>query len=80
MLDSIYARLTQILRNVFDEETLVARPDLTADHVEGWDSFAQLRFIVAVEKEFSMKFSARQMSSLANVGDLAQLVAAHLAR
>lgn len=73
-LDAIYERLTEILQDVFDDDTLVARPDLTADQVDGWDSFAHLRLIFAVEKSFGVNFAASQISALQNVGDLAQLI------
>jgi acyl carrier protein len=78
MLDSIYVKLGEIMRNVFDDEHLVARPELTANDVDGWDSFAHLRLIASVEKEFSLRFSASQISSLKNVGDLARLIEARL--
>ncbi len=73
-LDAIYRKLTQILQDVFDDDALVARSDLTADQVDGWDSFAHLRLIFAVEKAFGVSFAASQISGLQNVGDLAQLI------
>jgi acyl carrier protein len=79
-LDAIYQRLTTILRDVFDDDTLVAGPDLTADQVDGWDSFAHLRVILTVEKAFNTTFSAAQISSLKNVGELAELIEAKVAK
>ena len=73
-LDAIYQKLTQILQDVFDDDTIVARPDLTADQVDGWDSFAHLRLIFAVEKAFGVNFAASQIAGLQTVGDLAQLI------
>jgi acyl carrier protein len=78
-LDAIYPKLTHILQDVFDDDELIARPDLTADQVEGWDSFAHLRLIFAVEKAFGVKFAAAQIAGLQNVGDLAELIDAKLA-
>lgn len=73
--DAIYERLTDVLRDVFDDDSIVARPDLTADQVAGWDSFAHLRVIFAVEKSFGVTFAASQISGLKNVGELADLIA-----
>jgi acyl carrier protein len=78
-LDEIYGRLTEILRDVFDDDSLVARPDLTADQVAGWDSFAHLRLIFAVETSFRVKFAASQISGLKNLGELARLINAKTA-
>jgi acyl carrier protein len=74
-LDTIYQKLTEILRDQFDDDTLVAQPGLTADDVDGWDSFAHIRLMLSVERTFGVKFSASQISSLKNVGDLASLIA-----
>ncbi|MBV8155026.1 MAG: acyl carrier protein [Candidatus Eremiobacteraeota bacterium] len=67
----MYDRLTGIIREVFDDDTLVATPDLIADHVDGWDSFAQIRLIVHVERAFGVDFAAAEIASFDNVGDLA---------
>lgn len=73
-LDAIYHRLTQILREVFDDDSIVARPDLTADRVGGWDSFGHLRVIFSVERAFGISFAASEISELKNVGELAELI------
>ena len=77
--EQIYQKLTEILQDVFDDDTLVARPDLTADQVLGWDSFAHLRLIFSVEKAFGVNFAASQIAALKNVGDLADLVGSKVA-
>jgi acyl carrier protein len=75
-LDAIYAKLTAILQDLFDDDTIVARPDLTADEVGGWDSFAHLRLIFQVEDAFHVNFAASEISGLKKVGELADLIAA----
>jgi acyl carrier protein len=74
--DAIYQQLTTILRDVFDDDALVARADLTADDVEEWDSLSHLRLITTVQKTFGIKFSAAEVGKLGNVGDLARLIQA----
>jgi acyl carrier protein len=80
LLDEIYPKLTDILREVFDDDTLVARAGLTADQVDGWDSFAHLRLIMTVERKFNVRFTAAQISSLKDVGELAALIESRLGR
>jgi acyl carrier protein len=75
-IDAIYSQLTTILREVFDDPALVARPDLAADDVEDWDSLSHLRLITTVQKAFGVKFSAGEIGRLNNVGDLAALIQA----
>ncbi len=73
MDDPILSRLTSIFREVFDDDDLVLKPELTANDVDGWDSLAHIRLILSVQKAFGVKFSAVEMSRLKNVGDLIAL-------
>jgi acyl carrier protein len=73
MEDSTLTRLTSIFREVFDDDDLVLKPELTADDVDGWDSLTHIRLILSVQKAFGVKFSALEMSHLKNVGDLIEL-------
>ena len=70
----LYARLTRILREVFDDDGLVARPELSADDVDDWDSLSNLRLVMTVEKAFDVKFAAAEIGALMNIGDLANLI------
>lgn len=71
---SIFERLTPLLRDVFDDDDLVARPELTAHTVDGWDSLGNVRLFLEIEKAFSVRFSATEITSLRNVGQLADLI------
>ena len=70
----IYEKLSVILRDVFEDETLIAKPELTADDIPGWDSLTNLRLILTVQKAFGVKFTAHEITNLSNVGELAALV------
>jgi len=72
----IYPRLTDIMRDLFDDDDLVAHPALTADDVKEWDSLTHLRLMLTVQKAFGVKFSAAEIGKLKNVGDLASLIQA----
>jgi acyl carrier protein len=73
MEDPILTRLTSIFREVFDDDELVLKPELTANDVDGWDSLVHIRLILSVHKAFGVKFSAVEMNRLKNVGDLIAL-------
>ena len=70
----IYPRLTEIFRDVFDDEALQLTPELTSDDVEGWDSLAHIRLVLMVENTFRIKFSAGEVGKLTNVGEFADLI------
>ena len=72
----VYQRLTEIFHDVFDEESIIVTPELTAKDVDGWDSLTHIRLILTVEKAFKIKFSTSEIGKLENVGDLAALIKA----
>jgi acyl carrier protein len=69
-----YERLTETMRKVFRNNELVATEDLTAQRVPGWDSLGHVRFLVEVERAFSVRFLATEIASLRTVGHLAKLI------
>jgi acyl carrier protein len=72
----IYNRLAGVFQEVFDDDQIVVRPDLTAAEVEEWDSLKHIRLVLSVEREFHISFAASEIGNLKNVGDLANLIQA----
>ena len=72
----VYQRLTTVLQEVFDDDELEAKPDLSASDVDGWDSLKHLRLILSVQDAFHVSFSAAEIGNLKNIGELAKLVEA----
>ena len=75
----IYAQLTAIFHDLFDDETLVLTPGLTAADVPEWDSFNHINLIVAIETRFRIKFQTAELEQLHTVGHLAELIEKKLA-
>lgn len=76
---AIYAELTGIFHDIFDDDTLVLTPELTAPDVPEWDSFNHINLIVAIESRFKIKFQTAELEELHSVGELASLIEAKLA-
>ena len=74
MSDDVVDRLTEVFRVTFGDETIVLDPAMTADDVEAWDSVSHITLIYAIEDEFGIKFSTRDLEGLACVGDLIDVV------
>ena len=74
--NDVIERLTEILIDTFDDETLVYRDDLTAHDVDGWDSLSNIRLMVAVEQAFGRTITIAQWQSLASLGQLTDLLSA----
>lgn len=78
MTDGIEGTLNEIFQDIFEDETIRVREDLTAADVEGWDSMAHVRLLLAIERRFGIKFSAGEIGHLRSVGDLMKLIQAKL--
>jgi acyl carrier protein len=70
----IYEQLTTIIRDVLMNDDVVLRPDLTANEVDGWNSFKMIEIIMAVEAHFDLKVRSKELDALENVGDLVALI------
>jgi acyl carrier protein len=75
----IYATLTPLFRDLFDDDTLELTPALTAADVPEWDSFNHINLIVAVESKFGIKFQTAELESMHTVGHLADIIQSKLA-
>ncbi len=67
-------RLTEVMRDIFDEDDVVYSDSLTAEDVEGWDSLSHVRFMVAVEKSFGLRFTSSEIDSFKNVGEMLDVI------
>jgi acyl carrier protein len=76
--NDISKKLTSVFHAVFDDESIILKPEMTAADIEEWDSLTHIRLILSVEKEFGVKFSAAEVGNLKNVGDFLSLIESKL--
>ena len=69
-------RLTPIFRSVFDDDSIVVKPEMTAKDVERWDSLSHIDMIMLVEQSLKIKIPTREVSRMQNVGDLVRVIRA----
>ena len=77
--DKVFADLTTVFRDVFDDDDLMLTPATTAADIEEWDSLNHIRLVLSVEKQFGLSFSAAEVGGLKNVGEFADLIRAKAA-
>lgn len=70
----ILEALTQVFRDVFDDDDIVLTSATTAQDIEGWDSQAHVNLIVAAEMRFGIRFRTAELESLHDVGQFARLI------
>lgn len=71
---SIEEKLSRILRDVMDDQSLVVNDELTAADVEGWDSLSHVTLMFSLEQEFGIQFMGEEFAELGDVGELRQLI------
>ena len=71
---TILSEIQSIMRNVLDAENIVLTETTTADDVKGWDSLGHIQLVVSIEKRFNIKFSAYEMLSWRNVGQMVETI------
>ena len=74
----IYAQLTPIFHDLFDDDSIELNPGLTAADVPEWDSFNHINLIVATESRFGIKFQTAELESMHTVGHLADIIQSKL--
>jgi acyl carrier protein len=68
------ARLTAIMRDIFEDDDVEYRDNLAADHVDGWDSLSHVRFLIAVEKNFGFRFTSGEIDGFKNAGEMLDVI------
>ncbi len=74
--NEVFERLTRIFRHIFDDKRLVIDRNTTADDIDDWDSLEHITLISAVEKEFKIRFTMKEVSSMRNVGEMVDIIIA----
>ena len=64
----ILSKFTRILRDLLFDNSIELTMDTERENVPNWDSFNYVNFIVAVEREFGVRFKVGDIASFPNVG------------
>lgn len=72
--NEIFEKLTEIFRDVFDDESIELKETTTAADIEEWDSLTHIVLLSAVEDDFGIKFDMKAVQGLKDVGAMADLI------
>jgi len=70
--------LERVFRDVFEDESICLRDDMTAEDIEEWDSLMHINLIIAIEKNFNIRFTTMDVMNLENVGQFVQMLESKL--
>ncbi len=80
MADDVMAELTDIVRDVFMDDTITLTPEMWADDIVGWSSIMLVEIVLAVQDRFGVRIPAEEADTLTSMGDLAALISRHRAQ
>jgi acyl carrier protein len=71
---TIIQQLQPIFADVLDLPDLTLTAESNASNVEGWDSFAHINLVAAIESRFRIRFALGELQDLKTVGEMAELI------
>lgn len=74
MREQIVKEVTEIFREVFDDEEIRLTNETTAEDIEDWDSLMHITLITAIEEHFHIRFKLKEVTGLQNVGATIDLI------
>ncbi len=76
--EEILKKLEDIFRDILDNEDIELTEETTADDILEWDSLTHIQLVVEIQEYYNMKFSASEMISWDNVGDMCETILSKL--
>jgi len=82
-MNNVLEILNEVFQDVFDDEDLSINSETSSSDIDGWDSLMHINLIVAIERQFNIKFATAEIASLnsdgKNIGSLIDLITGKLA-
>ena len=66
----IFEKLNEIFIDILDLDECELTEETSANDIEEWGSLSHIQLIVAIEKEFKIKFTSLEIMKWNNVGEM----------
>lgn len=72
--NEIINQLSAIFADVFSDDSIELRDDLSVEDVENWDSLTNMMMIEEIQQHFNIRFKLKQLPNLKNVGSIVDAI------
>lgn len=72
-------KLKKVIFSELELDDFTMEDNMTASEVPNWDSLNHINIILAIEKEFRIKFKGAEILKIKNIGELQGLVDSKMA-
>jgi acyl carrier protein len=69
--DVVLSKFNEIFQDVLENDEIALQFETTADDLDEWDSINHISLVVEIESEFQVTFTANEIRSFKNVGEMA---------
>lgn len=74
----IFEKMTEICRDVFEEESLAVTESMTAADIKNWDSLTHLTLVNELETTFKVAFTIDEVTGSKSLGELLDALMKHI--
>lgn len=76
--NEVFAKMAEICKDVFEDNSLHVTESLTAMDVEKWDSLTHLSLINELEQTFGVVFTLDEVTESRDLGELLTVLMKHI--
>lgn len=74
----IFETVAEAIRDITGDDEADVTRETVADDIDGWDSMAHVKIILAIEAAFKIRFNVEEVGRIDQVGDIIDMVAAKI--
>ena len=74
----ILKQVNQVFIDVLRNKDIVLTDGTTANDIDEWDSLHHIQLVVAVEKQFRIRFASREIQHWATIGEMIDSITAKI--